>query len=223
MPIVTCLYCNKKLNRSPSRVSKRNFCCFDHWISYQKRNSKITSCAQCGKEIYRRAVHILRSKRHFCSPKCHNTWEATHPRTGKKSPRWDHVALTCDQCGKPISRKRSQAEKYDYHFCSHRCHYEWQKTFFQGENNPAWNGGYEPYYGPNWNLQRNKARKRDGYACLRCGATEVELGNELSVHHYVSFAQFSPDQYKEANCLNNLGSFCRSCHLTIEGKGKDWQ
>lgn len=86
---------------------------------------------------------------------------------------------------------------------ANREHYE---DWFLGENTPFWRGEGNPYYrGPNWNAQRKKARKRDGFKCTCCGATDA-----LVVHHIVSFYYFA--EYREANDLNNLTTLCRSCH-----------
>jgi 5-methylcytosine-specific restriction endonuclease McrA len=57
-----------------------------------------------------------------------------------------------------------------------------------GDKNPAWNGGYEPYYGPNWKEQRRKALKRDRNTCQECGATETD--KEHDVHHIIPFRKF---------------------------------
>jgi len=84
-----------------------------------------------------------------------------------------------------------------------------------GNDNPAWKGGYDPYYGPNWKEQRRKALDRDNGTCQGCGRTASDLGQRPDVHHITPFREF--DDYEEANKLSNLVCLCRSCHGEWEG------
>lgn len=75
-------------------------------------------------------------------------------------------------------------------------------------------------YGPNWQEQRNNARKRDGFRCTKCNAPERE-DQEHDVHHVTPFRDFGyvagrNEAYKEANQLENLQTLCRSCHRAVE-------
>jgi 5-methylcytosine-specific restriction endonuclease McrA len=81
-----------------------------------------------------------------------------------------------------------------------------------GPKNPFWRGGYEPYYGPNWFEQREKALKRDNYTCQKCGAR----GDD--VHHIIPFRKFGLANYLKANELSNLITLCKSCHGKENGK-----
>ena len=92
--------------------------------------------------------------------------------------------------------------------------YEKQRKSHAGEKCWRWKGGLSNYRGPNWQQKRLEARARDNFACQKCGATETELRQELDVHHIVRFELF--DDYKEANQLDNLISYCRPCHLVVE-------
>ena len=80
----------------------------------------------------------------------------------------------------------------------------------RGEKNPRWNGGWNPYYGPNWESQRKLALKRDNYTCQLCGAKS----GQIDVHHQIPFSKC--DNYKEANSLDNLITVCQKCHLLAE-------
>ena len=86
------------------------------------------------------------------------------------------------------------------------------KGRFKGEKNPYWKGGYEPYYGPNWEEQRIKALERDGHRCRVCGVNK----GKLDVHHIVPFRNFGRRHYLKANTLDNLITLCISCHATLE-------
>jgi hypothetical protein len=87
-----------------------------------------------------------------------------------------------------------------------------------GDENPAWEGGYDPYYGPNWYEQREKARERDGYECRACGLTDEEhkanYDCELEMHHIQRAGSF--DDYEKMNQLDNLLTLCTPCHQTYE-------
>lgn len=84
-----------------------------------------------------------------------------------------------------------------------------------GERNGNWKGGWEEYYGPNWEYNRNATRRRDNYRCRRCGVTEEEMGRQCDVHHLKPFRTFNND-YEKANALPNLISCCPDCHTYIE-------
>jgi 5-methylcytosine-specific restriction endonuclease McrA len=81
-----------------------------------------------------------------------------------------------------------------------------------GENNPAWVGGYQPYYGPSWTRARRAARERDNYACQECGKTEDQIDSELHVHHIKPFRLFGSKNHRRANSLSNLICLCPNCH-----------
>jgi DEAD/DEAH box helicase domain-containing protein len=75
-------------------------------------------------------------------------------------------------------------------------------------------------YGPNWSVQRDAARARDGYRCIHCGASERE-DRRHDVHHITPFRTFGyvrgvNDLYKLANQLENLITLCPACHRRVE-------
>lgn len=67
-------------------------------------------------------------------------------------------------------------------------------------------------YGPNWHIQRELARARDGYTCQVCGSSEQ--GRSHDVHHKTPFRTFS--SYEQANRLENLVTLCHPCHRRVE-------
>jgi DEAD/DEAH box helicase domain-containing protein len=74
-------------------------------------------------------------------------------------------------------------------------------------------------YGPNWVVQRQRTRERDGYRCRLCG--RPEQGREHDVHHVKPFRTFDyrPDKnaaYIPANALANLITLCPDCHPKVE-------
>jgi DEAD/DEAH box helicase domain-containing protein len=75
-------------------------------------------------------------------------------------------------------------------------------------------------YGPDWAVQRDAARARDGYRCRHCGAPERE-GRQHDVHHIAPFRAFGyvrgvNDLYRLANQLENLITLCPACHRRVE-------
>jgi 5-methylcytosine-specific restriction endonuclease McrA len=84
-----------------------------------------------------------------------------------------------------------------------------------GDKSPVWKGGYDPYYGPNWDETAERARIRDGRRCRRCHKHEHELGRKLHVHHIVRLSAFKRD-FDRANDLSNLISLCSACHKKVE-------
>ena len=84
----------------------------------------------------------------------------------------------------------------------------------------AWDVAPIADYGPNWESQRELARRRDGYRCRLCGAPE-KPGRQHDVHHLVPFREFGyvpgdNDRYLQANELGNLITVCHACHTRIE-------
>lgn len=177
-------------------------------------------CDFCGKEITKNKW----VGRRFCSQKCFGEYlsktQKGVPRPivrGEKPHLWKRIIKTCLQCNKQFQVKQSHAERRK--FCKKSCQVEWQRlnnALVSGENNFNWQGGYNPYYGPNWRQQRRNARYRDNYTCQRCHITEKEYGHQLDVHHIKPFREFGIEHYKEANHLGNLICYCNTCHLITE-------
>lgn len=74
-----------------------------------------TVCANCKKIIpFRKITDIIKTDRSYCSKDC---------LFGYLEKRRPPLTLnaTCDHCGKPFHRKRTQLEKYKVHFCSMKC------------------------------------------------------------------------------------------------------
>lgn len=67
-------------------------------------------------------------------------------------------------------------------------------------------------YGPNWEIQRQKARERDQFRCQICGIPE--RGRSHDVHHIRPFRTFL--SFFDANQLSNLITLCPTCHQRAE-------
>lgn len=118
---------------------------------------------------------------------------------------------------KGMGKHRSEEEKRKISVGNKGQHHSSETEFKSGESHPNWKGGYEYYYGENWEQQRKLVLKRDGHHCQSCGISEN--GREHDVHHIIPFREFGLKRYKEANNLENLLTLCRSCHAKIEQKG----
>lgn len=239
-PKIVCDYCGRELSRSPSQIHKTNFC--DHVCSAQYRKQKVTLvCDFCGKEFERKQSAALGRLYHFCSHECYSQYRQERQpvtkcdycdrlisRSVSSLNKFNHCfcgldcrnkfmqkreKTHCYYCGTNIERPPSLLQDKKHVFCDSDCYHTW----YRGENHACWQGGnYIGYYGPDWEQQRRKARKRDGYSCRICGITEKELEKDLSVHHLIPFSHFGSEQHELANCLCNLCSLCQSHHAELE-------
>jgi endogenous inhibitor of DNA gyrase (YacG/DUF329 family) len=190
--------------------------------SYSKdRTSKIIlACDQCGIAIERVSSRLSTYRNHFCSKECKATYFRAPAKPTKEKPviTRRRVIRTCDTCGTTMELKESDAAQ-GRRFCSRRCAGIAHSKQVSGANNHFWKGGGGKRkwdYGPNWQAQRRSARKRDNYACQRCGKTEKQLTQQLHVHHIKPFRYFGTAHYREANKLSNLACYCDSCHSIVE-------
>lgn len=211
-------YCSRKCSAKKNAISNLG--------KYAGNESVLVKCENCGKSFKKLFNQAEKTKRHFCGFTCYGKYLAKTmkgiPRPGVRGEKphlQKRVEITCNQCGKVFKTKESHKDRR--RFCSKKCQAKWQSESgkVSQENNFNWKGGYEPYYGPNWNQQRRNARARDKYTCQRCGVTEIQLGRQLDVHHKKRFKVFGVKNYKKANSIDNLISLCDSCHKHVEHHG----
>lgn len=75
-------------------------------------------------------------------------------------------------------------------------------------------------YGEGWTSDKREAvRRRDGFECVVCGIEQSEYkdstGMSLDVHHIIPARECDTDE--ERNCMSNLITLCRACHMEYEG------
>lgn len=78
----------------------------------------------CGKEFY--VPHWRDKTAKYCSRECSDSTKPAKPN------------VICTHCGKPFHMKPYQQKKTNRrrgYFCSKKCHYEYMKKWFCGENN----------------------------------------------------------------------------------------
>jgi 5-methylcytosine-specific restriction endonuclease McrA len=183
-------------------------------------------CSNCGALLRRPSYESRKHAHFFCNASCKGKWQSLNA-SGPNHPSWKGggVRVPCSHCQKELLRPASAMKNVEHAFCDQYCYGAWYAEHRSGENSHAWQGGrWGYYYGPNWQRQRAKARKRDAYKCQKCGISEKKLRRRLDVHHVVPFRTFGyvvgeNDHYKEANRLMNLVSLCPTCHQRSE-KGK---
>lgn len=202
---VSCNRCGKVMYLAPWQVARSDV----HYCSKACHNPPTTiRCEHCGKE--KRVPPSAIKEHNFCSRKCCRAWQQTQGITGVP---WARVVVACDICGKQFERERNAVGGRNY--CGKECFYRAHRANMAGDKNPAWRGGYDPYYGPNWDRQARRARERDGHRCQRCGVDESALHCSLHVHHIKPLRAFQRD-FRRANSLENLVSLCPSCHKHLE-------
>ena len=192
-----------------------------HKIAHDEKLGYIEiTCRVCGDTKKRRKDTINESGRVYCSPECQH--KGMEELAGPSHPLNQQIDVECENCGGGVRVPPSRVRNYDKHFCSYDCMGEYKSKTYSGKNAHNWRGGYDKYYGPNWEKQRRKARERDNYKCQDCGIKESEYRKELSVHHITRLMYYKrnyddPEWYERANRLDNLITFCKSCHSKWEG------
>lgn len=204
---VQCARCGKEFNRPTWHAQRKQ----KHYCSWACRFPPVNIiCEWCGTEK-RIAPSDIR-EHNFCSRKCCRAWQGANGIVGYK---YAQVALVCPICGQHFTRQQNQVKRNKHSYCSAKCFYQAHRTNMSGSKNPAWRGGYEPFYGPSWDRQARRARARDKHTCQYCGISEHELSRVLDVHHIKPLRDFDRD-FKKANALVNLVSLCSSCHKLLE-------
>ncbi|AMS03558.1 HNH endonuclease [Gordonia phage Guacamole] len=89
----------------------------------------------------------------------------------------------CDRCGTALTGRRKR-------WCSDACMYEWR-----GEHD--------------WTAAREKAKRRDGRRCVKCGSTRA-----LEVNHIVPRVGRGYG-FGCHNHQSNLETLCHDCHLVV--------
>lgn len=226
-----CPTCNAIFLSYKSKRNRRSYC---SPACVPKVEKKPMRCAGCGKEFM---AYESQKGLKYCSKECRAKVKSamyTCEHCGvefrgftKKPPRFcsrecqkahARIDTTCPNCGKAFWYHASWPRIY----CSRECSNAVNATnnlgayAITGEENPFWDGGTFPYYGPNWRSQRDLARQRDNYECQHCHISEKKLDRELHVHHIVKLRYFGENGYIQANELSNLITLCAACHKKVE-------
>lgn len=227
---VECEWCGKKLKRAPWLLEKyeRNFCdrsCYMEWKGEVREEripdeKLIQNLRELAEELGR--TPTMRDMANIGPHTCKTyqlrfgSWnEALQAADLEVNQRYEWFDLECANCEDEFQKPVRYYEPDQNHFCTHDCYIEWLRS----GNHPHEKHGETPYYGPNWDVQRRKALERDEYTCQSCGMSNEEhiqeYGRELNVHHITPWHEF--DDSEKRNRLDNLITFCISCHRQWEG------
>lgn len=126
----------------------------------------------------------------------------------------ERITFRCLNCGR---KKTILASVRSGSYCNRKC----MSKHWRGPNHPCWRGGTrlwknQGYRNTNWETQKEKALKRDGYQCQNksCGWRPKEGEKACHVHHVIPYLNFS--HWKQANRLSNLITLCKRCHKKTE-------
>lgn len=173
----------------------------DYYAKYYKRGfGKFTdnTCIICGYDY--KVPESLKNNLTTCCDYCKKVKLTKQKLVG--------CYIQCKVCGKVFWKQPSKNRKY----CGKNCA-DLATSIYAHERNLIKVPDAKKYYGSNWYIQRNEARKRDNYSCQICGISETNYGMQLSVHHKKPFLLF--ENYIEANNLKNLICLCEPCHRKV--------
>jgi len=222
---VECDNCGDTTDKKPAKVKRNdhNFCSTDcyhtwkanDWESPLSKEKVLVECEHCACSF---RVHEYRQdSARFCSKECVGQNLTTLDPEDTPAYKGATIDYDCLNCGDTFRDLEIRNREY----CSKSCYREASKELFAGENNPVWRGGWDWYYGPNWDEQREKAIERDNHECQRCGAPESDMDRSPDVHHIKRIGWFKeeyerPDWWVRGNKLENLVTLCRQCHQQVE-------
>ena len=247
----SCEVCGNSYHVRFGRSGKSRFCSWKCQRESRKSKDQIT-CAHCGNTCFRKPSQIRKAKNTFCSTDCLAAFSTQKVEVrcngcGKILMRPPCQAkgerLFCSMACRPLDKIRKvpvqchyckcNFERFPHHvrernFCGPKCHGKWRSETFSGENSWAWKGGWQSYYGPDWNSQSRKARKRDGYQCQQCGQKQEKHYRALDVHHIKPFREFGyipgeNNNHVQANNLQNLITLCPACHGKADSGQRHFQ
>ena len=223
---VDCSYCGSCVKRYPSQFNNITFCsvsCESNWKSENQIGENhpnwnggnvSVECSWCGNDLSRPEWRADGYEHQFCDMECKGNYYSSNPSELHEKER---VIVFCAWCGDEKNVIPSQAQRSENHFCDTKCKGKWWSENYIGESHPNWKGGYEPYYGTNWDRKRRKAMERDEYQCALCGLTDgaskLIHGRELDVHHVTRLNDF--ENPVDANVVSNLLTVCILCHQRV--------
>lgn len=136
-------------------------------------------------------------------------------QVGDKHPMWNggKVECSCEVCDAKFEVSPYILERGYGRFCSRECYGIWKSGSILGQNNPNWRGGSSEYPEEFSREFRHNIRKRDGFVCAMCGASE---NSRLHDVHHINYR-------KEDTLPDNCITLCRKCHVVLQGNRDFWQ
>lgn len=85
---IICETCGKEIKRHLCNIKKNMFCSSACYGKFSlKIKSPNTTCANCGKPIFKWPYEFIRSPSHFCNMKCRGEWQAKE-WVGEEAKNW---------------------------------------------------------------------------------------------------------------------------------------
>ena len=166
------------------------------YIARKNRTRPARPCSVCGRMFQPYPSALRRGHGKFCSAACYNA---------RRREQEKAIEVTCTACGTVFRRKVVFLRRSKQAFCSPRC----AQRAHRGAAHVAWRGGSDPNRGSGWARRAAAIRVRDRFECVRCGRSQEELDERLSVDHRIPW-RYLPKRL--ANHPSNLVSLCRPCH-----------
>ena len=183
-----------------------------------KKNRKECICEWCKNKF---ETPMSRPGR-FCSAQCRSEYGASRPRPKRRKPETMNIDRFCKVCGKHFTTTIYQILfREGGKYCSIKCKGDATSIRLLSDGGPNYKGGISKngstFYGGNWEKQKRKTLKRDGYACQICGKKKIpgDRYSKIDVHHIKTILSFNGD-FESANQLSNLITLCRSHHKQVE-------
>ncbi|MFK3936695.1 hypothetical protein ACI2JA_04155 [Alkalihalobacillus sp. NPDC078783] len=115
-----CEFCKKKVMLPKNRLDRFKFCSKKCTTDSRAKPLNKVSCEQCGKDVYKNDSKLKKSKNHFCSNSCADTFRSNKAYTNDP----------CESCHKEFRRRKKLKQR----FCSTACQASWQSIALRGEN-----------------------------------------------------------------------------------------
>lgn len=177
-----------------------------------RKNGEVVPCSQCGTEVYKKRVRLLRSKGiGFCSHPCSVLFWKGRPRTLTDQERKRRI----ENLGSRMLDKRQPISK---------------RLGMMGANNPSWKGGVTKLIHAlrgteEYKRWRMNCMIRDKFHCTECGCSRKDC-SRLEVHHIESFSRLLrrlgiSSLQEGINCpelwsLSNGKTICPICHSNTD-------
>lgn len=189
--------CRSKLSKENSKTILNCKICDTEFIGYKFNKNGYCSDECRSKRKYTRKncsicnVEFLAKKKDVktCSPKCR-----LELINNKK------IKTVCKNCKKQIEIPSYYFTEKRNYYCSDECKSEYYPNVNPNHTNNK--------YGPYWGYIRECILNRDKH-CLKCLSVD-----KLQVHHFIKMKTFK--NVEQAHYFDNLGTFCKDCHLEIE-------
>ncbi len=207
MTFSKCKVCGNALNKGKIYCSLK---------CYWKNSPKFqTNCRQCNKRFWTYPSFQKIGEGFLCSKECKYKWISENYRGENSRAGFKNATkrLKCKECGKVFYKFQSRIKDKRGIFCSKDCYLKWFEKHCQMEKSPAWIDGRSfVEYPKEFELIKNKIKKRDNYICQNCGK-KVEK-RFLTVHHI--------DYNKMNNKEINLITLCTWCNSGANGNRNYW-